>query len=257
MTINQPGTVTQDLYQLGGAVPAYASAHGRGHGHRHKPPALLLARGSASAAAAGKVNVLLRVTVKGRHMLSHSHSLRAVLVTTLKAQLGRQAEPRNAHGHARSLACRLAAAKPSTLLRAGCGRRADRVHRSAVRERRTPGTALGCGKRSACAGRRPRVAATAAGPAAALGRRCGRAAPAIRRGTAAGAHAALHGSRACAGPEPRAALRPVPHGRVDPWHLRQHAVDERRRADPCTGAERASAPPVRVWCASRWNGATR
>jgi hypothetical protein len=88
VTINQPGTVTQDLYQLGGAVPAYASAHGKGHGHRHKPPALLLARGSASAAAAGNVNVLLRVTTKGRRMLSHSHRLRAVLVTTLKAQSG-------------------------------------------------------------------------------------------------------------------------------------------------------------------------
>ncbi len=88
VTINQPGTVTQDLYALGGKVPAYASAHGRGHGHRHKPPALLLARGSASAAAAGQVNVLLRVTAKGRHMLSHSHRVRAVLVTTLKAQSG-------------------------------------------------------------------------------------------------------------------------------------------------------------------------
>ena len=86
MTINQPGTVTQDLYQLGGAVPASASAHTGAH--RHKPPAPLLARGSASAAAAGKVNVLLRVTAKGRHMLSHSHRVRAVLVTTLKAQSG-------------------------------------------------------------------------------------------------------------------------------------------------------------------------
>jgi hypothetical protein len=88
VTINQPGTVTQDLYQLGGAVPATASAHGKGHSHRHKPPAPLLARGSASAAAAGEVNVLLRVTAKGRHMLRHSRRVRGVLVTTLKAQSG-------------------------------------------------------------------------------------------------------------------------------------------------------------------------
>jgi hypothetical protein len=89
VTINQPGTVTQDLYQVGGTVPAYASStHKQGHGHKHKPPALLLARGSASAAAAGTVSVRLRVTAKGRHALSHSHKVRAVLVTTLKASSG-------------------------------------------------------------------------------------------------------------------------------------------------------------------------
>ncbi len=88
VTINQPGTVTQDLYELGGKVPAYASAHRKGHGHRHKPPALLLARGSASAAAAGEVNVLLRVTTKGKRALSHRHRVRAELITTLKAQSG-------------------------------------------------------------------------------------------------------------------------------------------------------------------------
>ncbi len=86
VTINQPGTVTQDLYQLGGAVPAYAAAHRKGH--RHRPPALLLARGSASAAAAGKVNVLLRVTAKGKRTLSHSRRVRAELITTLKSQSG-------------------------------------------------------------------------------------------------------------------------------------------------------------------------
>jgi hypothetical protein len=89
VTINQPGTVTQDLYRVGGAVPAYASsAHGKGAHHRHRPPAVLLARGSASAAAAGKVDVMLHVTAKGRHALSHSHRVRAELVTTLKAASG-------------------------------------------------------------------------------------------------------------------------------------------------------------------------
>lgn len=92
VTINQPGTVIQDLYQVGGVVPASASAHKQRHGHKpkhkHKPPALLLARGSASAAAAGAVKVLLRVTTKGRHVLSHSHKVRAELVTTLEAGSG-------------------------------------------------------------------------------------------------------------------------------------------------------------------------
>jgi hypothetical protein len=88
VTINQPGTVTQDLYQVGGAVPASASARKSRHRHRHRPPAVLLARGSASAAAAGKVNVLLRVTAKGRRVLHHSHRVRAELVTTLKASSG-------------------------------------------------------------------------------------------------------------------------------------------------------------------------
>ncbi len=88
VTINQAGTITQDLYEVGGTVPAYASAHRKGHSHKRKPPALLLARGSASAAAAGTVSVHLRVTAKGRHALSHSHKVRAVLVTTLKASSG-------------------------------------------------------------------------------------------------------------------------------------------------------------------------
>jgi hypothetical protein len=88
VTINQAGTVTQDLYQVGGAVPASASAHRRGHGHKRKPPALLLARGAASAVTAGTVSVTLHVTAKGRHTLSHSHKVRAVLVTTLKTGSG-------------------------------------------------------------------------------------------------------------------------------------------------------------------------
>jgi hypothetical protein len=86
VTINQPGMVIQDLYQVGGAVPASASAHRKGH--KRKPPALLLARGSASAAAAGTVTVRLRVTTQGKHTLRHSHKVRAELVTTLKTGSG-------------------------------------------------------------------------------------------------------------------------------------------------------------------------
>jgi hypothetical protein len=88
VSINQPGTVKQDLYELGGAVPAHASSHKHSHAHPRKPPALLLARGSTSASAAGTVKVLLRVTAKGRHALRHSHRVRAELITTLTASSG-------------------------------------------------------------------------------------------------------------------------------------------------------------------------
>jgi hypothetical protein len=88
VSINQPGTVVQDLYELGGAVPAHASSHKRSHARPRKPPALLLARGSAAASVAGTVKVLLRVTTKGRRTLRHSHRVRAELVTTLKASSG-------------------------------------------------------------------------------------------------------------------------------------------------------------------------
>jgi hypothetical protein len=88
VTINQAGTVTQDLYAVGGAIPASASSRRKGHHRHHEPPAALLARGSASAVTAGVVTVHLRLTAKGRHMLSHSGRMRAVLVTTLKTGSG-------------------------------------------------------------------------------------------------------------------------------------------------------------------------
>jgi hypothetical protein len=85
VTINQPGTVVQDLFLQGGALPAYASSKR----HRvRKPPPVLLARGSASATAAGTVNVTLRLTAKGRRRLKHAHSVKAVLVTTLVSSSG-------------------------------------------------------------------------------------------------------------------------------------------------------------------------
>jgi hypothetical protein len=83
VTINQPGTVVQDLYLQGGALPAYASSVKSRHRHLHKPPPVLLARGSASASAAGTVSVTLRLTSTGRRRLKHAHSVKAVLVTTL------------------------------------------------------------------------------------------------------------------------------------------------------------------------------
>jgi hypothetical protein len=82
VTINQPGTVVQDLFQQGGTLPAFAAAK---HARRHKrrPPALLLARGSAKAAAAGTVSIVLHPTSAGRRKLKHAKRIKAVLVTTL------------------------------------------------------------------------------------------------------------------------------------------------------------------------------
>lgn len=81
VAVNQPGTVTQDLYLLGGTLPAYASrAHGK---HKPPPPALLLARGSANAGAAGQVTVELNLTRRGRARLRSAKRVHAVLVTTV------------------------------------------------------------------------------------------------------------------------------------------------------------------------------
>jgi len=94
VSINQPGTVVQDLYLQQGSVPASASSVGHVHGghrhgrRRHKPKALLLARGSASAASPGTVRVTLDLTPQGRRRVRHAHSIKAVLVTTLHAGSG-------------------------------------------------------------------------------------------------------------------------------------------------------------------------
>jgi hypothetical protein len=86
VTINQPGTVTQDLYLKGGTLPAYAASARKKH---HKPPpALLLARGTASAKGAGTVSVLLKLTARGRHKLRSAKHVTAVLITTLRTPSG-------------------------------------------------------------------------------------------------------------------------------------------------------------------------
>jgi hypothetical protein len=89
VTINQPGTVVQDLYLAGsGRLPAFASSHkGRRH-NKPKPLGLLLAHGSTSAASAGTVSVSLHITPKGRRKLAHARRVRAVLITTLRAASG-------------------------------------------------------------------------------------------------------------------------------------------------------------------------
>ena len=84
VTINQPGTVVQDLYAKGGSLPAFASATR----HHKPPPALLLARGASTAKAAGRVTVVLHVTKRGRHRLHSAHKIAVVLITTLRSTGG-------------------------------------------------------------------------------------------------------------------------------------------------------------------------
>ncbi len=84
VSINQAGTVTQELFLRGGKLPATAASH-----HKKKtPPALLLARGVAKAGAAGTVGVVLKLTAAGRRKLEASGSLHAILLTTLRTGNG-------------------------------------------------------------------------------------------------------------------------------------------------------------------------
>jgi hypothetical protein len=87
VTINQPGTVTQDLYLEGGTLPAFAATRKRSH-HKKPPPALLLARGAVVASSAGTVTVSLKLTAKGRRKLKSAKSAKAVLITTLHTSSG-------------------------------------------------------------------------------------------------------------------------------------------------------------------------
>jgi hypothetical protein len=88
VTINQPGTVVEDLYQQGGTLPAFAARVGGKRHARKKPPALLLAHGSASAKTPGTVSVVLHATPQGWRKLKHATRVKAVLITTLHASSG-------------------------------------------------------------------------------------------------------------------------------------------------------------------------
>ena len=105
MTINQPGTVIQDLYLQDGKLPAFAASRkGKGKHHRKVvPPAQLVARGSTTAKSAGTVSVLISATAQGRRLLRHRGKVQLVLVTTLHERLRRQAEPGAPHDHAQAL----------------------------------------------------------------------------------------------------------------------------------------------------------
>jgi hypothetical protein len=87
VTINQPGTIVEDLYQHNGVLPAFA-ATSKTKRPRKEPKALLLARGTATAKAPGTVTVTMHLTAAGRRLLKHAHSAKVVLVTTLTASSG-------------------------------------------------------------------------------------------------------------------------------------------------------------------------
>jgi hypothetical protein len=84
VSINQPGTVIQDLYMVSGKLPAFAS---RKHA---QPPAVLVARGATTVKKAGTVKVLVRATAHGRRALKHAKSVKLVLITTLRSTTGRR-----------------------------------------------------------------------------------------------------------------------------------------------------------------------
>jgi hypothetical protein len=87
VTINQPGTIVEDLYQHSGVLPAFAatSKHKRS---RKEPRALLLARGTVTAKTPGTYVVTVHLTSTGRRLLKHAHSAKVVLITTLTASSG-------------------------------------------------------------------------------------------------------------------------------------------------------------------------
>jgi hypothetical protein len=88
VTINQPGTVIQDLYLQDGKLPAFAASRKGKHHPRKVPPAQLVGRGSTTATSPGTVSVLIRVTAKGRRLLRHRGKVQLVLVTTLRSTSG-------------------------------------------------------------------------------------------------------------------------------------------------------------------------
>jgi hypothetical protein len=85
VTINQPGTVTQDLYLEGGKLPAFAAST---KPHKKPRPALLVAHGAVVASSPGTVAVLLKLNKKGRLKLKSAKNAKLVLVTTLRSQSG-------------------------------------------------------------------------------------------------------------------------------------------------------------------------
>jgi hypothetical protein len=86
VTINQPGTVIQDLYLENGKLPAHAASSGKHH--VKIPPALLLARGVVTAKSAGTISLVLKLTYKGRRKLESAKSAKVELITTLHSSSG-------------------------------------------------------------------------------------------------------------------------------------------------------------------------
>jgi virginiamycin B lyase len=87
VVLTGPGSVSENLFSDNGALPATAS---RASAARHKKSkrhqaAVLLAKGGASTATTGTVTVTLLPTAAGRKTLKKTrHSLRVVLITSVK-----------------------------------------------------------------------------------------------------------------------------------------------------------------------------
>jgi virginiamycin B lyase len=87
VVLTGPGSVSENLFSDNGVLPATASraATARHDKSKHHKAASLLAKGSASVATAGTVNVTLLPTAAGKKILKKTrHSLRVVLITSVK-----------------------------------------------------------------------------------------------------------------------------------------------------------------------------
>jgi hypothetical protein len=89
VSINQPGTIVQDVYLDTGKLPAHASARGKRHA-KPAPPALLLARGVTTAKAAGTVRIKFSLTARGRRKLKTLKRAKVVVITTLTTASGQK-----------------------------------------------------------------------------------------------------------------------------------------------------------------------
>jgi hypothetical protein len=87
VSINQPGTIVQDLYLQDGTLPAEAATASRRH-HAKAPRALLLASGSVRTSTAASVTVVLHLTKQGRERLRSMKGVHVVLLTTLHGSSG-------------------------------------------------------------------------------------------------------------------------------------------------------------------------
>jgi hypothetical protein len=86
VVLTGPGSVSENLFSDNGVLPATASrAAAARHQQSKRHQAVLLAKGGASTATAGTVTVTLLPTAAGRKTLKKTrHSLRVVLITSVK-----------------------------------------------------------------------------------------------------------------------------------------------------------------------------
>ncbi|MBJ7331653.1 MAG: hypothetical protein JHC95_17290 [Solirubrobacteraceae bacterium] len=92
VTINEPGTVTQQLFLNNGAkLTAKTAAKSK---KKAKP--VLLAKGSTVSKVAGKVKVKIKATKAGKKAIKGKRTVKAILVTTVKDLAGNTSTPSQA-----------------------------------------------------------------------------------------------------------------------------------------------------------------